>query len=581
MNKNQQSPHILARIPLVIIITLCIWSITPILIADLTSPDSLDIPVQTPVNITILAVNDFHGQITSGKMVNNSPVGGLGSMASYLMEVVNNSGEERTIIALPGDITGASTPESALLLDEPTLLFYNLFSGNASKTGQYHPISSCQVVATVGNHEFDKGITELLRKINGGNQNTTIPHLQNPYPGSATTFVSSNIVYRNTSELLLPPYTIRTIGNVSVAFIGAVTNSTPSLVTQGTVTNLTFLDEADSINQQVEILKEQGIHAFVILLHEGGTQTPYDGPTRQDVPVTGNVVGIVSRLDSDVDIVLSAHTDEFTNAFLPNAGGDPVLVTQAYSYGKGFANVSLAVDPSTDDIIWKTATIVTPYSNVPPGSNPNPDALRLLNNTLTLTNPLIKQVISSTEMNITTDRNADGESNLYDLITDSMRDSMQSDFAVLQEEAVRSDILPGSITIGTMYKLLPFGNSIVTVHMTGDQIRLLLEQQWNRTIAPTHLLQISGFNYTYDETKPISERIISITRNGSPLEPDQNYSVATIGFLAAGGDGYTVMQLSQPGVTGSLDVDVLTAYIKTLQTPLVITQNGRILRAIT
>nr|WP_319537761.1 bifunctional metallophosphatase/5'-nucleotidase [uncultured Methanospirillum sp.] len=558
-----------------LLILLLTWGITGISFAEVSSQNT-----DQPVNLTILAINDFHGQITSGKMVNNSPVGGLGSLATYLTDVVNVSGANRTIIALPGDITGASTPESGLLLDEPTLLFYNLFSGNTSGNRTYQPITSCPVVATVGNHEFDRNISELMRKIEGGNADTTIPHLQDPYPGSDASFSASNVIYNSSGELLLPPYTIKTIDTIPVAFIGAVTTSTPSIVSHDNVKDLAFLDEADSINKQVKDLQRLGLHAFVVLLHEGGSQSPYDGQTRSDTQVTGRVVDVVSRLDSDVDVVISGHTDNFTNAFLPNAGNNSVLVTQAYSYSKGFANISLAVDPASRDITWKTASIIVPYTNRDSGTRPNPEASRLLNDTINLTSPLINTVISSTQMNISVARDADGESNLYDLVTDSMRYTMQSDLGMINEGAVRADIYPGNITTGKMYEMLPFGNNIISVNMTGEQIRLVLEQQWNRTVATDHMLQISGFNYTYDDSKPVNSRILSISCNGTPIEPAGWYSIATVSYLASGGDGYSVMKLSQPGVTGPLDVDSLTSYIKLLPTPLVINYDGRIVRVV-
>ncbi|WP_181391602.1 bifunctional metallophosphatase/5'-nucleotidase [Methanospirillum lacunae] len=555
-------------------------------LAETPAPDqSHALQAESSVNITILAINDFHGQITSGKQVNNTPVGGLGSLASYLTGIIHNAGPNHTIIALPGDLTGASTPESGLLLDEPSLIFYNLFSGNISKDQPYYPITSCPVIATVGNHEFDHSVSELLRKINGGNGNTSIPHLQDPYPGSEAKFISSNIYYNNSSlnsynpeNLLLTPYTVKIVDSVPVAFIGATTISTPSIVSHDNVKDLVFRDEADAINEQVKILQNQGIHAFVVLLHEGGSQDPYDGQTRDNVNVTGRVVDIVSHLDGDVDIVLSAHTHNFTNVYLNNSENKSVLVTQAYSYSKGFANVSFSVNTSDDEIEWKSASIVIPYTNQYPGTQPNQEASFLLNDTLNLTNPLLNTVISYTDMNINTARDENGESNMYDLVTDSMRNAMKTDIGLLNEGAVRADIYPGNITEEKMYELLPFGNNIIAVNMTGDQIRLVLEEQWNRTVATDHNIQISGFSYTYNETKPVNNKIQSLSFNGSVMDPDKEYSVATINYLASGGDGYSMMTQAIPGVTGPLDVDVLTSYIKELLVPLSIVQDGRIMR---
>lgn len=538
--------------------------------------DNSSLPAGNLVNITILAVNDYHGQITPGMSVNGIPVGGTGVFAAYLRDAINKSGENRTIIALPGDITGTSIPESGMLLDEPALLFFNLFAGNKSLNPRYLPVSSCPIVATVGNHEFDRGIEELIRKIKGGNGNTTIQHLENPYPGAKMTFIASNIFLKGTNQTFLPPFTIIEIDGVKIAFIGAITKSTPNITMYDYIKDLTFTDETESINHQVNELKTRGIHAFVIIIHEGGVQSQYDGPTRTTGQATGRNADIVSGLDSDVDVVLSGHTHEFTNTYINNSGNNPVLVTQAYAYNKAFANVNLSIDKSTGDIIGKSASIQYPYSDRFPGNQPVPQAVQLLNDALNITGPFIQEVVTTTFMNITTDRNANGESALYDLVVDSMRVQMKTDIGVMNEGSVRSNITPVNVTNGKIYQMLPFGNNVLMLNMTGSQIKALLEQQWNRTSAQNHMVQISGFSYTYNISKPINNRVINISINGSPVVPEKIYSVGTTTYFSQGGDGYTVMQEAKVVIAGPLDVDVLLAYIKSLPAPLVYNTDGRI-----
>ena len=94
---------------------------------------------------------------------------------------------------------------------------------------------------------------------------------------------------------------------------------------------LKFLDEADAINSYVPALQAQQVRAIVVLLHQGGWQRFYPGPTRPDATVSGPVVDIVNRLDDEIDVVLSGHTHRFTNALLKNQHGKEMLVTQAYS----------------------------------------------------------------------------------------------------------------------------------------------------------------------------------------------------------------------------------------------------------
>ncbi len=144
------------------------------------------------------------------------------------------------------------------------------------------------------------------------------------------------------------------------------------------VEGVTFLDEADSINRYIPAIQNQGVHAIVVLLHEGGSQVAYDGPTQEKGNVTGRVTEIISRLDGDVDVVLSGHTHQFTNAYLDNAGGNPVLVTQAYMYSVGYADVDLTVDRASGEIMNKSARIIPAYADQVPGTVPDPAATAFL-----------------------------------------------------------------------------------------------------------------------------------------------------------------------------------------------------------
>ena len=176
------------------------------------------------------------------------------------------------------------------------------------------------MVAGLGNHEFDKGMPELMRKIGGGDGKANISRLVEPYPGSRSTYTCANVVWKANNTPILPPYTVRMVNGVPVAFIGAVTTSTPRIQKAENIGDVLFLDEADSINRYIPAIHDKGIHAIIVLLHEGGTQAAYTGPTQANTTVTGRVAEIVPRLDPDIDVVLSAHTHAFTNAYLNNAG---------------------------------------------------------------------------------------------------------------------------------------------------------------------------------------------------------------------------------------------------------------------
>ncbi|NLA39322.1 MAG: bifunctional metallophosphatase/5'-nucleotidase [Methanomicrobiales archaeon] len=512
-----------------------------------------------PVHVRILAVNDFHGQLPGTKSLNGEPAGGAPVLASYLTSATDRT---NTFIALPGDVVGASPPESGLLLDEPTLLFWNSLADDYT------------TIATFGNHEFDRGTDELLRMIGGGNGATTISHLVDPYPGAAMEYISSNVVWEINDTPIAAPYTIRDLDGVQIAFIGAVTIGTPSIQRPANIEGLVFKDEIESVNRYIPEIQEKGVHAIVILLHEGGSQEAYDGPTRSGCSVTGRVAGIVAGLDPDVDVVLSAHTHEFTNAYMENAGGNQVLVTQAHSYGRAFADIDLVIDPLTGDITHKTAEIVPAYAA---GISPDPGATALLRAVREVVEPMTGRIVTTTSSGITDLANDAGESLLGNLVADGQRAAMQADVAFITTGSLRADIPEGDVTWGDLYAVQPFSSSVLAMILTGEQIRDVLEQQWE-TPLPPHNLAVSGLSYTFDDRRPAGDRVTEIRVAGTPLEPDKNYTAAMVDFLATGGDGYTVFTKGSDPVYGPFDVDALVTYMASLSSPVDMKPEARIMR---
>ncbi len=529
------------------------------------------------VHVKILAINDFHGQLTPGQTLNKRPVGGSPVMASYLKSAMAGGNADGTIIALPGDVVGASPPESGLLLDEPTLLFFNTLANSHCTIVPNPQDTSCNMVATLGNHEFDNGVPELMRKIAGGDGTTNIPHLVDPYPGSRDPYVSANVVWKANNTPVVPPYILRNVSGVRIAFIGADTTKTPGIVMADKIKDVTFLDEADSINRYIPEIQVQGVHAIVILLHEGGSQSPYDGPTRHNETVTGRVTEIVSRLDRDVDVVLSGHTHQFTNAYLTNAGGNSVLVTQAYSYGQAFADIDLTIDQLTGEITGKSAQIVPAYADVPPGTSPDPATAGILAVDEKVTATRIDRQISVAALDITREQDPAGESALGDLVVDSQRAAMKTDVGFLSSGSVRADMSQGNITWGDLYSIQPFDGTVLSMTLTGEQIERVLEQQWQEPLPP-HNLMVSGLVYSYDAARPAGSKVTDVKIHGIPLDREATYTASMVDFLAAGGDRYTTFKEGQNITNGPVDVDALIAYIESLPQPVNVTVDGRIQR---
>ncbi len=528
------------------------------------------------VHVKLLGINDFHGHLTSGGKVGGKPVGGAAWLATYL-KMAQRGLERNTIVVHAGDHVGASPAESALLGDEPSISFLNLLANEEcryrSRAGP-----ACNLVGTSGNHEYDHGFREMLRLFHGGNS-TQGPFLENPWRGARYPMVVSNVVHAKSGRPILPPYVVKQVDGVPIAFIGAALRSTPAIVSAAGIRGLVFLDEPTAINRHVRALKREGIHAFVVAIHQGGFQAgTYTGPTDTSATapaLRGGILEIVHRLDDDVDVVVSGHTHAFTNAIVANRNGKPILITQAFSYGSAYADIDLTIDRRTRDVVAKSASIVTTYQAKADGTpiTPDPRVAALVEQATAKVAPLVGRVVGSTTADIARTRNPAGESTLGDLIADAQRAEMDTDFAFMNPGGIRADLPAGPITWGALFTAQPFGNVLQKMTLTGQQIYALLEQQWVGQTIP-RMLQISGLSYTWDASKPDGSKVVEARKGGVPLDRAASYTVTVNDFMAGGGDSFHVLEGGAHLVGGPLDLDALIRYVRA-HSPLTVALDGR------
>lgn len=524
------------------------------------------------VNVKLVGFNDFHGQISAGRLVTGRPVGGAQVFAAYVRSLTAGFAG-RSLIVHAGDAVGATPPASALLQDEPTIAFLNLLGSGCSYAFRLSPL--CNLVGTVGNHELDEGQDELMRLVYGGNHEDG-PFLADPYRGAKFPYVSANIVDADSGWPVLPPFTIKIVGGLPVGIIGAVLEDTPSVVTAEGVAGLEFLDEADAINTWAQLLRAIGIETIIVTIHQGGTQTAYAGPTDPAGAVTGAIAGIVDRLDDGVDVVISGHSHQFTNAIVPNRNGVPILVTQAFSASTAVADIDLEIDRHSRDVVAKSARVITTFADVAPGTTPQPDVAALVTAAETAVAPLVSRVVGETAVAMDRIQTAAGESVLGDLIADAQRAAMDTDVAFMNPGGIRADLDAGPVTWGELFTVQPFGNTLARLDLTGAQIVRVLEQQWQPT--QTRFLQISGLTYTWNSAAPIGSRVVAAQIGGVPIDPAAVYSVTANNFIATGGDGFSVFTESPIEAGGPIDLDALVEYVEALPQPITAPVGGRITR---
>jgi 5'-nucleotidase len=548
------------------------------------------------ISVKLLAINDFHGQISAGKTVSSKAVGSAGVLASYLRTAMAGK-EASTILVEAGDLVGASPASSALLQDEPSVSFFNLFANDRCATlpppaqqgagpGRFDALfdPGCNLVGIPGNHEFDEGVDELLRLLGGG-PHAKGPFLEDPWRGARFPVVSAN-VRRTSGDLLFRPYVVKYLApGVQVGFIGATLTSTPTIVTPAGVAGLVFQDEIDAINLQVKELQARGVHAIVAVLHDGASQSgSYTGPTKTTAAAPADVAAMVARLDPDVDVLITAHSHSFTNAYASNAGGKRVLVTQAYASGTAYADIDLTVDGATQDITSAVASVVTTYAQ---GIVPDPAAAALTAAAETLVGPLVNAQVASSTAIFSKTQNGAGESTLGDLLAEAQRVSVSADLGFTNPGGMRAD-LPGTCTgspcvivWNDCFTAQPFGNIVMKATLTGQQLQDALEQQFSGWAGQTQtrMLQIAGFRYQWSASAPLGSKVVpgSLQKaDGTPIDLAGTYTVAMNNYLQGGGDGFSVLAGATQVIVGPVDNDALVAYLQRQSAPLTPARDGRV-----
>lgn len=540
------------------------------------------------VNLKVLGINDFHGQL-SPRMVGARPAGGAAVLAAYLKNAAADA-QDGSLIIHAGDQVGASPPNSALLQDEPAIGVLNLLTnrycfpaGSIGRNAAWNwalQQPRCNVIGTLGNHEFDEGVTEMLRLIYGGNS-VKGPFLEAKWRGARFPYVSANVVDSYSGRPILPPYTIKWVNGVRVGVIGAALEETPTIVTPTGVSGVRFLDEAPAINRYVRELKSRGVRTIIVTIHQGATQASYTGATDTDADagaVSGEIVPIIQQLDDEVDVVISGHRHAFTNALVPNRNGKEILVVQAFSASTAYDDIDLAISRKSGDVVEKSAAIVTTWADEGPGLSPDYKVAKLVAAADAVVAPLVGEVIGVASAALTRTENTAGESSLGNLIADAQRVATGAQFAFMNPGGIRADLAAGEVTWGNLFTIQPFGNDLVSMNLSAVQIKTLLEQQWQGQTTP-RMLKTSGLTYRWDATRPVGDRVVVILdADAHPLDPSATYRITVNSFMAAGGDNFLVLPQGTSRVVGPVDLDALVTYIRSLTQPFSAAIEGRIVR---
>ncbi|GAB3240388.1 bifunctional metallophosphatase/5'-nucleotidase [Kineosporia babensis] len=548
------------------------------------------------VDLQILSFNDYHGHLEPPSGSDGSVLTGDGQVAAggseYLTTALRDlrKGEKNSLTVAAGDLIGGSPSLSGLFKDEPSIETLNNMDID---------------VSGVGNHEFDEGVAELLRMQYGGCHPTEGCFDDDGFDGANFTYLAANAQYKDgvrvekpegqkkygrwfrasTGRTVLPATEVKKVGGVKVGFIGMSLEDTPQLVAPAGIQDITFKDEVVSANLAAADLREKGVEAIVVLLHEGGVPPQgatfdYQCNSGSAADISGPIVEIAKNLDPAIDLLVTGHTHFSYNCAIPDPDGQPRWVTSDASFGRTVTETRLKLDRRSGDVLRDQ---VTSHNVVVNREQPKAaDQTKVIAKWNELAAPISNQVIGEITGDIRRSVGRDTESSLGDLIADAQLAATTaeqdggSQIAFMNPGGVRADLTyvgsavgegDGKVTYGEAFTVQPFGGLVMSLTLTGRQIDTLLEQQWSKeTDGSTKFLHLGvsdGFTYSWSKSAPVGAKVAasSIKLNGQVIEAAKQYRVTVNAFMADGGDGFSVLKDGTDRI-GGVDLDALTSYLK-------------------
>ncbi len=436
--------------------------------------------------LTVVHTNDLHGHVLPARVEGwAGRTGGYATFVSWLNEVRRENAKKEipTLLLDAGDFF-MGTVEGNLTRGASVVRLMNLAGYDA---------------VAVGNHEFDYGFFNLFRLTE-----------EAEFP-----FLSANIFLRETDEHpeFIRPYLTREYGDLKVGIIGVTVAETPDLTTTGTVSRVEFREPAESIRPYLRRLRREGVDLLIVLSHLG-----LEGDRQ------------LAEAFDDIDLIVGGHSHDLLTR-PERTGRRPTLIVQAGAYGQFAGRLDLRIDPEKKRIVRHRSSI---FANRQFSYPADLETNRLLAEIREEVGTEFDATVGIALKDIT--GNSKEQSPLGSLITDAMRSRADAEAAFQNAYGIRGSLFQGPVTRRDVYTVLPFDNSIVTMDLTGSQIRELLEQSLTLRKG---LLQISGLRVEYSPDRPEGGRVISVEIGGDPLEDDLRYRIATNVFLAGGGDYFS------------------------------------------
>lgn len=569
-------------------------------------------PAPAPVlDVKLIALSDFHGALHSpgrfGERLGapaaaHPAVGGADALAAHVAQL--KAAQPQHAVLAAGDLVSASPMVSAFFHDEPAVEVLNRIGLEFS---------------AAGNHEFDRGVAELLRLQHGGCRRLAggardpnscrgpAAAAGHGFAGARFQWLAANVHVAASGETLLPSHAVKRFDGVDIAFVGVALRSTPDVVMPGTLAGLEFTDEAEAVNALVPALRARGIEAIVVLVHQGGRQR---GDVQDINACEGELAGsaladIVARLDDAVDLVIGGHAHAVYNCSagvpgaggLPNAAGRRIPVIGAGAYGRVLSDIDLQLERASGEVrAVRARNRLVRRDDAAGGAFAAHahDAARIVAHYEALAAPLAQRVLGYIASELPNRVDAAGNMPAGELVADAQLAATAAPaaggaaLALMNPGGVRAPGFrfagKGEVRHGEAFAVQPFGNGLRTLSLSAQQLKDVLEQQFagcrgqtrTRMLIPAHTLR-----YAWSASAGCGERIRAVDllgadgsvrarivdESGRVLAPQQTFRVTVNSYLAAGGDGFDTFLRGRDAVGGGLDIDALAAYLGRFQPP--------------
>ena len=486
-----------------------------LLAVALASPAAEDVR-----EVTLLYTNDFHSAIDPipAYWLPGSPrLGGAAQLSTLVNQI--RSREKAVFLFDSGDMfTGMLSflTKGEALMEMMTAMRYDAM--------------------VIGNHEFDYGAANFERLM-----------YRVPFP-----VLGANIFFKGTTNRYSRPHVVLERDGVRLGVIGIIGQDARSVALPSGITNLEFPDPIPAVAASVRELKPH-VDLIVVLAHQGKTgpmQTDAEARPEvqrdfdEDIRLCGEVPGI------DVFIGGHPHRGIETPYVHPKTG---TLIVQTYGYGTRLGYLKLALKDRK--VVRHEGELLKVWSDK---LSPDPSVVARLDPYRRQVASVIGQVVGVADRRLVRDYRA--ESSLGSFSADVMRQQAGADVAIQNAGGLRADLPEGNVTRGNVLDAFPFVNYLVTLELTGGQVREILEQGLT---LERGMVQVSGLRAVYDLGLPSGRRLVSLEIGGRPAEDARVYRVATNSFLAQGGDLYqTFLRGKVVADSGTLLSELLIDYLR-------------------